>query len=492
MHHSLSRVATTIVVGLLVVACASAASSAPITTALPNSSPPASGSTSPRPTDLFPSLSPPVPAALPVRGSAYGLGVLMAPGPDGGVYISVPGPDGSVLALLDRDGIPRAGWPITVPGSVSCGQPVSVEDGSVRIVCTLDNPQGNMFGPIGAFAFDSTGSSHAGWPVDLAAHGLVTVRAVGDGLIAHAWTISGDVILEGQPAGDSWIMTADPDATVRNGARAPYGMGCCGPDEWALGPDGVAYGVVHHGAATLARTTSELTAVGPDGVPAGFPIAIEGIASRPAFDAAGRIHVTVGLPIEPPARTLVFDPDGRAVVGRSGELDITATSDWRGAGNVFPAAPLVGADGTTFIIETLAGTSVIGLGPSGQVMPGWPYRSDVGLEDTGFCGPHDTGCGQYRATPTIGPGNVLYLLHAAASPSAGGSIVAIGPDGRVRPGWPVELRQPGAEFWSVTVGSDGTAYVLAIEPESGDTYSAGILAIAPDGTVLSTTTIVDP
>jgi hypothetical protein len=62
----------------------------------------------------------------------------------------------------------------------------------------------------------------------------------------------------------------------------------------------------------------------------------------------------------------------------------------------------------------------------------------------------------------------------------------------MRPGWPVELRRPGAEFWSVTVGSDGTAYALAMEPEPGGTSSASILAIAPDSTVRWTTTIVDP
>jgi len=62
----------------------------------------------------------------------------------------------------------------------------------------------------------------------------------------------------------------------------------------------------------------------------------------------------------------------------------------------------------------------------------------------------------------------------------------------VRPGWPVELRRPGAEFWSVVVGSDGTAYVLAIEPEPGDTTSATVLAIAPDSSVLYRTTIIDP
>ena len=58
---------------------------------------------------------------------------------------------------------------------------------------------------------------------------------------------------------------------------------------------------------------------------------------------------------------------------------------------------------------------------------------------------------------------------------------------------PVEATAaPGAEFASVVVGSDGTAYALAIEPETGGKFSASILAIAPDSTVLYTTTIVEP
>jgi hypothetical protein len=60
------------------------------------------------------------------------------------------------------------------------------------------------------------------------------------------------------------------------------------------------------------------------------------------------------------------------------------------------------------------------------------------------------------------------------------------------PGWLVELQRPGAAFWSVVVGSDGIAYGLAIEPETGDVSSASILAIAPDSTVLYITTIIEP
>jgi hypothetical protein len=71
-------------------------------------------------------------------------------------------------------------------------------------------------------------------------------------------------------------------------------------------------------------------------------------------------------------------------------------------------------------------------------------------------------------------------------------MVAVGSNGRVLSGWPVELQRKGAEFWSIVVGSEGTVFALAFEPESGARSSATILAVAPDSTVIYRTTIIDP
>jgi hypothetical protein len=87
---------------------------------------------------------------------------------------------------------------------------------------------------------------------------------------------------------------------------------------------------------------------------------------------------------------------------------------------------------------------------------------------------------------------VIYLPLLASSEGVGGSLVAVGVDGRVRSGWPLELTRPGSEFWSVVAGPDGTVYALAIEPEAADTSSATILAIAPDSSVIYSATIVEP
>ncbi|MEO7664480.1 MAG: hypothetical protein ABIV26_05085, partial [Candidatus Limnocylindrales bacterium] len=70
--------------------------------------------------------------------------------------------------------------------------------------------------------------------------------------------------------------------------------------------------------------------------------------------------------------------------------------------------------------------------------------------------------------------------------------VALGPDGGMRAGWPVELRHAGAEFWSIAVGADGIVHALAIEPENATTSSATIVAFAPDSSVVYRSTVIEP
>ena len=443
---------------------------------------------------------PPSAGALPVRGSGQQLGtqIRMAPGPDGDLYVSIPKPPGSVLVTqLDSVGHPRPGWPIVVSQTTSCEQLLPVDDGSVRLLCTLENRGANNLAVVRAYAFDSKGRALAGWPIDLdryGAHGYFAGRVIGDELAVLAWESLGNQINEGQPAGNAWIATIAADGTVRGGAKVPFGTNCC-TDTFVLGPDGVAYGTIRHfGEAASAPKSSELIAVSSAGVRAGFPVVIGGIASVPAFDSAGRLHLTVNNGPDRLARTLVLDTDGHAVVGSSGELGFSATDVCVGIEGSceVPAAPFVGSDGTTFVVGAyFRNTTVAGLSPSGKEMTGWPYRSDAGHQSIGICPAGEVCEGYGFAAPAMGPGNVLYLLHAAASKSAGGSVVAVGQDGRVVAGWPVSLKRAGSEVWSAVVGPDGNAYALAIEPEPNNGHSATILALAPDSTVLYTKTIID-
>ncbi len=457
---------------------------------------PSGGPGSPSLPTSRPSSGSPHPAAspaageLPVRGSGQQLGteIKMAPGPDGDLYVSIPGQTGTTLVRLDAGGKAAPGWPIVLPGAPLCSLLLTAPDGSVRAVCYTDDLVSELVAPpVRAFAFDAGGDPLPGWPVDIPC--CFTGRLVGDQLTMFVREYFGDVEQEGQPAGNSWIVTVAADGAVASGTQVPFALDCC-IDTWAVGPDGVAYGTVHDFSG--AAPSSQLTAVHATGVPNGFPVAIDGIASGPSFDLVGGIHVTVGSPQVPPARTLVFGTDGRPINSGSSELDLTATSDWNGAGGDFPAPPLVSGDGTTFVIDDSDGTTVVGLGSAGQEMRGWPYRSKVGLQETGFCGPGDTGCGSFRAAPAIGRFGILYLVHAAAKSSAGGSVVAVDEDGRVRGGWPVGLRRPGAAFWSIVAAADGTAFALAIEPEPNGSHSATILSLALNSTVGYTTTVVEP
>lgn len=440
-------------------------------------------------------VNPPSVGALPVRGSGEELGtrIRMAPAADRDLYVSIPRLDGSVLvALLDSTGRSRAGWPIVLSQTTSCEQLLPVEDGSVRLLCTLGSQDANELHVVRAYGFDKSGGSLAGWPIDLdlyGADGYFAARVIGDELTVLAWTTRD----RAQETGSAWIMTVAADAAVRNGTKVPF-VNCCDP-RWAIGPDRVAYGSINQfGDSPEAPKSSSLMAVSFAGVTPGFPIAIDGIASEPAFDAAGRIHVTV-LPLEGMSWTFAFDPDARSVADRSGELGIRATDECRaieGSCEV-PAAPLVGRDGTTFVIQADNDrTTVAGVSPSGQVMPGWPYRSVAGYQGIGACCAGDSDPVVSVAAPAIGPGNVLYLLRAAKSASSGGSVLAVGEDGRIVAGWPVGLKRPGSEVWSVVVAPDGTVHVLAIEPEPTGSHSATILSLAPDSTVLHTVTIIEP
>lgn len=417
----------------------------------------------------------------------------MAPGPDGTLFVSIPGADGSVLALFDRKGAPRPGWPIVVNSSTSCSLLLPVDDGSVRVVCDgTDLPRfENDVSSVRAFAFDRGGRLMAGWPV------LVrpTWPTEAGYVVGEELTVLEQQTLTDTPSADRashgvWVTTIEASGAIRSGIMVPQFDDCC--EEWVVGPGGVAYGVVHHfGDAPSAPKSSELVAVSLDGVPRGFPVAIDGLASQPALDAAGRLHVTV-IQLDGRTRVLVLDANGHAV-GGSDELEIQATGQCIGIEGSceVPAAPLVSLDGTTFVSAFRDRTTVVALDPSGHVMTHWLYRSEVTAQATGNCAADEI-CEVFNlAGPAVSPGNVVYIISATKTSIAGGSIVAVGPDGRVRPGWPVALRRVGSAFWSVVVGSDGTVYALAIEPEPSDTSSATILAIAPDSTALYTTTIVE-
>ena len=402
---------------------------------------------------------------------------MMTPGPAGGLYVLIPRPAerGSVVALLDSTGKPQPGWPVALDDA-SCNLPAPAVDDSIRVVCAQGYDSRSR-----AYAFTRDGRSIAGWPAGLPSP--YRARIVDDDLFVMDSV--DDNALEVITAVRLAVVASD--GTLRTGTRVET------PDfneqDWVplLGPDGTGYLLTYPNTAT---EDTEITAFDLDGARQGWLVKVKGRPSSLAFGPNGRIYATEGR--EGRSRVLVFDHDGRSLPIGSEALPVAATSVYSGAGPYGgPPPPVVAEDGTTFLVSEEGGTTVYGLDATGHVMAGWPYRDTIGLQWSGDCYT-SVGGTCWRSDPAVGPGDVLYLLHPPRTAKVGGSIVAIGPDARVRPGWPVELKRPGSEFRSVVVGPDGIAYALAIEPESGGRSSATILAIAPDSTVRYTTTIVEP
>jgi hypothetical protein len=135
---------------------------------------------------------------------------------------------------------------------------------------------------------------------------------------------------------------------------------------------------------------------------------------------------------------------------------------------------------------------IFALDSSLKVLPGWPYRPATRLVGPGWDDPSaELNCSS-PAAPAVGPKGTLYLPLQPRDASVGGTLVAVDRNGSVHAGWPITLQRPGAEFLWTVVGSDGTVYALAKEPEAGNSASVTILAIAPDSTVLYRTTIIEP
>jgi len=408
----------------------------------------------------------------------------MAPGPDGRLWVSIPGKGGEVVALLDNTGKPSPGWPLLLPEVEGCDLLLPVADASIRVVCTVPPTDDGLQAPIQrAFALDANARSLPGWPVDV--ESVLTGRMNGEELTLIVRPYLGDTPTEEL----IFMLGIRADGTVRQGVNMPFA--CC---EAAIGPDGVGYLSTHRdwSASDLAIAKTDLVAFGFDGKRTGWPVTIDGNGSVLSFDAQGHVYVIVGAPGRP-ARLMVLDRDGKTLSSGTQAPSIVSSNPSEPNGEPgYPAAPIVAADGTVFSVSTEGGTTrVFALDPAGEPLAGWPYPSKVGIEWTGYCGNDETGCGYRRTDPGVGSQNLLYLLQATASPSTGGSMVAVAANGKVRDGWPVRLKRAGSMFWSMAVAPDGGVWALAIEPEKQG-YSATVLAIADDSKVLYTATIVQP
>jgi hypothetical protein len=75
---------------------------------------------------------------------------------------------------------------------------------------------------------------------------------------------------------------------------------------------------------------------------------------------------------------------------------------------------------------------------------------------------------------------MFLVLLAPADRTSGGQVVAVGSDGSVMKGWPVELLSRDERLDLVAAGADGMVHATAVAPAgSGSVVSA--IAITSDG-----------
>jgi hypothetical protein len=421
----------------------SASAPSPSATLTATVSPGPSSSSSPAVTT--PSSVSTVPVSFPVLASAQDAGVSMVPGPDGSLYVSV---------THCREGDPE--------------------------FCTTV-----------VAALDEEGAIQPGWP------------AVGRSIPAE---VVGDRY-EVRDAGDEGarLVRIEADGTEHFGAVVPMGWYA------VASPAGTAFSVsrVSEGS----EVTPTITSFDLDGVVPGWPVQLPRDISDPAPGPNGRVYLVQQTSVEVPsggvrlgpARMIVLGPNGQPWAEWSVSLPEALPHRGSWADPYMPMPPLVAADGSAWLVTDTTATAV---DAAGRILPGWPYRASVSLGPVGWCPPCDLcgvpcaiDCSDWRTTPILGPDKILYLLQDAPS-TTGGQISAIGLDGKMLDGWPVQLRRPGATFNSAVLGRDGTLYALAIEPETyrdppADsscvaTESATVLAIGPDGRVRYRATVVEP
>ena len=204
---------------------------------------------------------------------------------------------------------------------------------------------------------------------------------------------------------------------------------------------------------------SYLAALDAAGRPrAGWPYVSDVPLSDPSFGPHGTLYLAAGFQIGWPdvpasaARVhavIALRPDGSLVPGWPFALPAgtAAAATWTSEGMdmVYPQPPAVGADGSVYVVATKGtwgqspagnGDLVFALDPNGQVKAGWPYA--IALARGGFV--VATGGGPGATPPAIGPDGTVYLLHLVGTLQSGhDEILALGPGGRIRRGWPAAL-----------------------------------------------------
>jgi hypothetical protein len=151
---------------------------------------------------------------------------------------------------------------------------------------------------------------------------------------------------------------------------------------------------------------------------------------------------------------------------------------------VFGQPPTVGADGTVYVVSSkgiwgTGGDLVFALTRDGHLKVGWPYATELGRG--GFA--LSTGGSPGATPPAVGPDGTVYLLRRVGSISTGhDEMVALAPDGTVRPGWPLALPDHAAPSVAACPASAGFCLGCWLRLASNGHLVVALLTDQPDVT----------
>ena len=339
----------------------------------------------------------------------------------GEIYALDCGVDGPCrLDYLPEPVEDEPGWPVLVSGP--CRGTARTQDGGAIAACDSQ-------GAVLVHQFSAAGVPRAGWPVRLPGStasvydNLFTIGC-GDDASSLALTSTGALVVAVVDGSEALVHVLEPDGSPRSGWPRPFpgdspghdgigGNGCRGFD---LGPDGSILVWGYEGVEQdieLSAARTELSVYEPDGrTRSGWPRGSTGAASRPVIGADGSVTY-----VSASGKVWRHEAGGKIAAGWPYQLKVKT-------------APYVTPDGRIVVIDGEHGSrTAISLDRSGAMVPGWP----VALDDVETrCLFGDTPCAG-SVEPAIGADGALYVA------LGDGSIVALESAGRDVAGWPVEL-----------------------------------------------------
>jgi hypothetical protein len=420
-------------------------------------------------------------------------------GPNGNVYIQG-------MPVLDTSGHERTDWL-----SLSNGDVASVvglaSDGT--IYASDDVSAEKDASDVQLYAFSADGKVKSGWPIDMGdspnfemgpagtiyaftnANSATTVSVLSSaGKVNAHWSVGSDST---NSCGDE----IRPDGTLFYAASGSSGTDCSivvyGPtgtrlsagsargwDDLTMSDTGVvvAVGYDYEPYSTSIVAQTRLALIGSDGNPLpGWPIALDGAVSLPAFGADGTLYVARSGVGTTASQVLAYDQSGIVKPGWPVSLQ-AGFAAFCGDDSGQPLAPVIGDDGSIYVAVTDSSWkgTVVAFDASGAMLPGWPYtlpQAFAGVDD-GYSSV--TNPGPLFVTSPGGSGSLYLLLD--------GEIVALGSDGAVKAGWPFAI--PGAvsdaPYWvSWAPSPDGGLVVISeIEKDSTNLVDT-IVKLTPDG-----------